>query len=731
MLNAPLLLNITAPLFNETLTQPSFVSASRPLGTGLLASLGYTDVTQVEQITGTLGQVVIPGFSPLGVDVYHFRQSRTNNTIQIADTVTYVTPQDHILTLGADVRKVLINSTLDRNFRPLAVFGGSRNSSAVLPFAFRARVPGGPSLTPREYSGTTWAAAGVPTGLFQTLAVDPNSTLGIRFTEAAFFSQADWRLRHNLTLNVGARFTFLSRLSTKGGKVEQAFDLTELRRQGEVAIEDCVNQGGSRAQCESVAHAIVAAFPADFSASFEGNRFDLDVRGGFAWAVNARTVIRTGVGTYSGEFPGIVLGESRNAFPNFLPLNAAQFPFSDGIDSRQFLFNLASPTLRQLQPGLLTANTLNQIQANVNVISLLTSRIVKVGVPFASTGLGVDLVLPQKKLTTPYSWQYGVTVERQIGATSALSVAYVGTRGMELLRITTPDLGLNFVQSPRGVLLGERFFPTAVPEFGGRQPQAPQNPIPQAGLTIARTFYESSGMSTYHSLQAEFRRRYARNFQFGTAFTYSHAIDDVSDFFDTAGAFALPQNSLQRSERASSNFDVRLRSVTHFVKDFPRDLFFWGSTKLGGWQLAGIATAQTGQPYTVNSAFDTNRDGNFTDRLNTTIGLIHGSITDRSVQLSLDPGTNPLSLLAEEGRDGSVGRNTFRAPGQFTFDLSITKFLNFNDRYRVQARTEIFNLFNRTNFGIPVRILESPGFGKSTYTTTSPRTIQFAVKFLF
>ncbi|HEV2829602.1 MAG TPA: carboxypeptidase-like regulatory domain-containing protein [Pyrinomonadaceae bacterium] len=733
LLNAPLILNVSAPLANETLTQPSFISASSVPGAALLTSLGYTAVTQAEQIAGALGEVKIPGFSTLGVDVYRFPQSRANNTIQIADTITYASPQSHIFTFGVDIKKIQINSTLDRNFRPQAVFGGLRTPLAGPPpaFEFNARLPGGPSITPHEYSGTTLAALGIPTGLFQTLAVDPNSTIGIRFTEIGLFEQSDFRLKNNLNLNVGARFTYLTRLRTQGKKLERALDLAELQRQGEDAIASCVNDGGIRLACETAAHAIVSAFPADFSAAFEGDKFDLDVRAGLAWSLNDRTIVRAGVGNYSGEFPGILLGESRNAFPDFLSLNVAHFPVSlrGGNILRQFLFNLANPALRALEPGLFTPGALNQLSTNVSALSLLTSRVAKAnGLVFSDSVLGVDLVLPQKNFKTPYSLQYAVTVERRIHDRYALSVAYVGTRGLELLRVSTPNLGVNYVMNPRGLQLVMAGFLVPLPEFGGRQPLAPQAVVPLAGLAIARTFYESSGMSRYDSLQVEFRKQYARHFQFGTAFTYSHSIDDVSDFFDTAGAFALPQNSLVRSERASSNFDVRMRSVTHFVWDFPKDGFFSGGKRLGGWQLAGIVTAQTGQPYTVNSAFDTNRDGNLTDRLNSTTGLIRGS---GSIQLSLAPGTNPLDLLAASGRDGAVGRNTFRAPGQFNSDISITKFFNFNERFRLNARTEIFNVLNNTNFGVPVRILESPAFGRSTYTTTPPRTVQFVVKFLF
>ncbi|MFZ0751764.1 MAG: Plug domain-containing protein, partial [Pyrinomonadaceae bacterium] len=83
LLNAPLLVNVTAPAANGALNPTRYVSASSPQGAALLSSLGYTSVTQTEQITGPLGQVIIPGFSPVGVDVYHFPQSRANNTFHI------------------------------------------------------------------------------------------------------------------------------------------------------------------------------------------------------------------------------------------------------------------------------------------------------------------------------------------------------------------------------------------------------------------------------------------------------------------------------------------------------------------------------------------------------------------------------------------------------------------------------------------------------------------------
>jgi hypothetical protein len=741
LLNAPLLLNVTAPLSDGTLTQPAYISASSQQGAALLAARGYSGVTLAEQIAGPLGQVNIPGFSPLGVDVFHFPQSRSNTAVQVADTVTYASRKGHVYTFGADIRKTLINSTLDRNFRPLATFGGLR-SSAPSPDLPLSRPGGGGSLAASQtFPGETLAAAGVPTGLFQTLAVSPNSSVGIRYTQMSFFAQSDWSLGERLHLNLDARFNYLTRLSTKGNTLENAFDRAELEGQGRAAVEDCVrlsDRPDSRADCEAVAGSIVSSFPTDFVSLFGGDKRDFDVRLGVAWALDKdKTVLRAGFGTYSGEFPGIVIGQSRNTFPNFLPLNLADFsvrPNGEPAD-RVFLFNPANPVLRQSEGTLVfTPGTLNTLAPGVNAVSFLTSRLAFPNRerPFARNVLGLDLVLPQAQLATPYSLQYAVTLERKLAERYSLSVAYVGTHGVKLLRLSTPDLGLHRSRLLATVgLAATTQGDSPFPFFGGVL-LPPQQSTSRAQLDIARTLFESSSSSTYNSLQVELRKQYSRRFHVRSSLTYSHAIDDASDFFDGAGSFALPQNSLERSERASSSFDVKLRSATHFVRDFPKDFFFSsGPSNLGGWQLAGILTAQTGQPFTVNSAFDINRDGNLTDRLDNTSGLIRESSEGGRVRLGLAPGTNPLDLLADDGEDGRVGRNTFRAPGQFNFDLSVTKFFNFNERVRLHARAEIFNLFNRVSYGIPVRILESPAFGRATYTTTPPRTVQFAVKLLF
>jgi hypothetical protein len=148
---------------------------------------------------------------------------------------------------------------------------------------------------------------------------------------------------------------------------------------------------------------------------------------------------------------------------------------------------------------------------------------------------------------------------------------------------------------------------------------------------------------------------------------------------------------------------------------------------LGGMRIAGTGELQTGQPFTVNSIFDVNLDGNLTDRLNTTDGIIETGDRRQPLRLTVAPST----LLAPVGQDGKIDRNTFRAGGVIQIDLSISKPLPLCSNQTLTLRADIFNLTNRTNFGVPIRLLEAPGFGKAASSITSARRVQLALKYSF
>jgi hypothetical protein len=234
------------------------------------------------------------------------------------------------------------------------------------------------------------------------------------------------------------------------------------------------------------------------------------------------------------------------------------------------------------------------------------------------------------------------------------------------------------------------------------------------------TTIESDAHSSFHSLQLQLTKKFTRGLRFTASYAWSHAIDEVSDIFDLAGAPALPQNSFDRAaERADANFDVRHRFVYSFVYELPwaRD-----NSVLGGWALSSIGQFQTGQPYTVLFCCDVNLDGNLTDR-----------VSEAPV---FGPGG---SITGGLGDVGISGRNNFRAPDLYNVDAAVVKTFRFTENQNLEFRTEVFNLFNRSHFGIPVHQLFFGGFGfkplteQNNYIDTRlpKRTIQFALKYNF
>jgi hypothetical protein len=133
-------------------------------------------------------------------------------------------------------------------------------------------------------------------------------------------------------------------------------------------------------------------------------------------------------------------------------------------------------------------------------------------------------------------------------------------------------------------------------------------------------------------------------------------------------------------------------------------------------------------PFTVNSVFDVNLDGNLTDRLNTTNGITQTGNGSQPLQVAA---TNLQAFLAPIGRDGQVGRNSFRAGGLFITDVAVAKRWAFATRQSLGLRLEVFNLLNRDNFSIPVRFLEAPGFGRAVNTSAPARRVQVSLRYQF
>jgi hypothetical protein len=625
---------------------------------------------------GSVGQVLVSGFSPLGVDVFNFPQTRTDNTFQYAGTAIHYRRR-HKLTAGVDLRRTQLNSNLERNFRPLAVFSGARNLAKDLYPADQAELNrrlGTP--TQEAYLGRDLAAVGAPTGFFQTQALVPDATIGLRYWQQNYFISDQVRWLPHWSMTLGLRYELNTVPQEVNRRIESTFADPQVQQ-----LPELVRLLNGR------------------SSIYNSDRNNFAPHIAIAWDPFGRgkTSLRGGYGLYYDQILGAVVSHSRSVFPNFVTLDFA------GVNASL----LASP---QGDPDVLFANGFGFVNpaltAQPRTLSgyqtgLLGSPgdfLLNLGEYFsgnAAGAAGATFFLPADNLVTPFSQHWAFTVEQQWRNDYLLSMAYVGTRGSQLMRFSTPNLGPNAIPVIREVIVTRN-----IPGFGG-EIVAPGfgRPAPSLG---SYTLIVSDANSTYHGLQAQLNRRFARGLQFTAAYTWSHAIDEVSDFFRLAGARNIAQSQERPAEeRGDANFDIRHRFVFSSIWELP----WWKQRRLlGGWQLAAIGTFQGGQPYSIYSFGDDNLDGNFTDRI-----------------IPLENGTTIAG----------AGRNNFRASGTAAVDIAATKKLPIAGRQSVELRAEFFNLFNRTHFGIPVNEVLFPSFGKPVNTRVPGRVIQFALKYSF
>jgi hypothetical protein len=220
--------------------------------------------------------------------------------------------------------------------------------------------------------------------------------------------------------------------------------------------------------------------------------------------------------------------------------------------------------------------------------------------------------------------------------------------------------------------------------------------------------------------------------------------EQALEYYSTNTA-ANPQNiNNLHQEFGPTSFDVKLIDITSVVYYLPfgKGLRYGGNMNplldgfLGGWQLNGINTANTGTPVNVYYTPST---------LNDVTGLsaeyrgeaflrpnVSGSPASQSTAQMLTNYFNGYTFTTPgpNAPFGNLGRNAFRAPGLENWDLGVSKNFRITEGIKLQFRSEFFNVMNHTNFGLPVQTSNSSSFG--TITTTYPaRQIQFALKVLF
>ena len=322
-----------------------------------------------------------------------------------------------------------------------------------------------------------------------------------------------------------------------------------------------------------------------------------------------------------------------------------------------------------------------------------------------------------------------------------LNASYVATTGIQLPRAYSPN-------GYGGACQG--FAPFT-------QFSSPCHAIAGFGPEIIMT---SGSHSSYHALQTSLAKNSAR-FGLGlqASYTYSKSLDDTSSvlggLLGTSGTVlqAAPQDPWNPSaEKGPSTFDVTHVFAASIIQLLPLDRLAFlrplGRTLTRGWQVLNITTLTTGSPFTVFSGVQQTGAGLGGGDRPDLVSLPHlstsrpvradyfgsGAVGNRSffdIPTNVPGGTGP-----NQGRFGTLGRNTFRGPAYHDFDIALIKDTPFGHRGNAELgtlefRTEFFNVFNIVNFGLPSNIVSGSGFGIISKTAGSSRQIQFSLKVIY
>jgi hypothetical protein len=327
---------------------------------------------------------------------------------------------------------------------------------------------------------------------------------------------------------------------------------------------------------------------------------------------------------------------------------------------------------------------------------------------------------------------WNLSVQHELLKNSVLEVRYVGTKGTHLPRNIDANPAVYGPGATAQNADRRRIYANCAPNNG-----------PCQYATIAELTYGQN--STYHSGQISFSHQYGSGLAFNVSYWLSKTLDYLSSM-NLQGASAKPlsgENDLAqnpfdlKAEHGPSIFDARHRFVASATWEIPFARHTQGVKKvfLDGWQLNGIATANSATPFTV---YDSNNvslqasappiSGFFASRPNLVGNPSQGPHTvtqwlDRVPFQRLNPQT-------EAGQFGNESRNASRGPASANVDLSALKTFELTERTRLQFRAELFNVANHPNFGLPIADLASSDFGRILQAGPA-RLTQFAVKILF
>jgi hypothetical protein len=338
----------------------------------------------------------------------------------------------------------------------------------------------------------------------------------------------------------------------------------------------------------------------------------------------------------------------------------------------------------------------------------------------------------------PYVQEWELSLQRQLGSATVLSVNYVGTVGRQLLTFLESNPGNQALclqlSNPANVAPGtaqcgplgeDSVYTTASGQtVNGTRP---------FGLNFnSNPYMKTAVSSSFNSLQVslEHTEKYG-NFLIG--YTFEKSLDNGSDSFDATN----PINP--GATRALSSFDVPHNLVASYTVQLPFDQFIGGGDIVkrltAGWELSGVTTFAKGEPVQLNENDDNSLLGAFNANADVPSYANNGTslFQNKNPRKGLPYFTPGFFVPEPIGQVGNAMRRYFSGPGIDNYDMALLKSTTITENTKLQFRAEAFNVFNHTQFTNPNGLVNNTGQGGFGYVTgaNDPRIMQVALKFLF
>lgn len=615
-----------------------------------------------------------------------------NMDYDISPSMTKITGR-HTLKFGAELLR------MDQNYLQ------SNNTSGRFNFnnAFTA-------INPNAPAGTGWSFASYMLGYGSGGSAVQDAFTGGRQIYEAYYLEDTFQVNRKLTLDLGVRW-------------DLPFGWTEMHDRLTVLQPYAVNPLAQPTGLPLKGALALVNSQSRPDRHNTNSRYNLVVpRIGVAYQITHNTVVRAGYGIYNLPNNAVF-----NTSPHSSPVNQFSTPWVSTLD------------------GLTPYLTLDNPFPNGVILPIQHNP------AFQEQLLGASINSPVPSESYGYMQQWNLNVEHQLGQGSMLQVAYAAAKGVHVPRIFQQINELPAQYLSMGTALQKQVpnpFYGLITTGSLSAPTISQGQLlrPYPEYTGVAITADGNGDSSYNALQAKFVKRFRSAGIFMASYTWAKFMSNVetTTYWEELNvgntSAAIQDYNNLRAEWSPSSNDVPQNLVLSYAVNLPfgRGQRFLGGVSgvagkvVSGWGINGITTFQSGLPLGLTTAVNTSHaDGG-------------------SLRPNLVPGCNPSLSGSGASRIGEwFNTSCFTQPAPFTFgdlsrtmgnvraaginnwDFALFKNTKITERLNLQFRAEVFNLFNRVQFGEPGQAFGSGTFGVVSRQENSPRLIQFALRLDF